>query len=92
MGSNKTFERLTAFAEGKYVAYCDQDDIWEDNKIELLVNRLEKTARSCAPRSSISARTARPSRRHRRRQKRHVFKEGSVLRRAERKQFVTAAP
>jgi glycosyltransferase involved in cell wall biosynthesis len=42
IGSNKTFERLTNMANGKYIAYCDQDDIWEDNKIELLVKRIEK--------------------------------------------------
>lgn len=43
LGSNKTFERLTAEADGDYFAYCDQDDIWEPRKIELLVKDLEKT-------------------------------------------------
>ena len=43
MGSNWTFERLTAMAAGTYVAYCDQDDIWEEDKIDRLVRRLEET-------------------------------------------------
>ena len=42
LGSNKTFERLTAEAEGEYFAYCDQDDIWAPEKLERLENRLAK--------------------------------------------------
>jgi len=37
LGSCKSFERLTAIGEGEYFAYCDQDDIWEKNKIERLM-------------------------------------------------------
>ena len=37
-GSNKTFEWLTELANGEYIAYCDQDDIWDDIKIEKLIN------------------------------------------------------
>ena len=33
LGSNATFERLTAEAEGEYFAYCDQDDIWHPRKL-----------------------------------------------------------
>lgn len=33
LGSNKTFERLTLKAKGKFIAYCDQDDVWEADKI-----------------------------------------------------------
>jgi len=36
LGSNKTFERLTMEAEGKIFAYCDQDDIWMPEKLEIL--------------------------------------------------------
>lgn len=41
LGSNKSFDILTKIADGDYFAYCDQDDIWADNKIEKLVNKLE---------------------------------------------------
>ena len=41
VGSNKAFEKLTGLGKGKYFAYCDQDDIWENNKIEELVKNIE---------------------------------------------------
>lgn len=41
MGSNKTFERLTELATGDYFAYCDQDDIWETNKLLTLMNKIK---------------------------------------------------
>lgn len=45
MGSTKTFEILTLEAKGAYIAYCDQDDIWYQNKI----SRCEcKIRESCA--------------------------------------------
>lgn len=33
MGSTKTFEKLTHENSGDYFAYCDQDDIWEKEKL-----------------------------------------------------------
>lgn len=42
LGSNKTFERLTRKARGEYIAYCDQDDIWETEKLARLAAMLEK--------------------------------------------------
>jgi hypothetical protein len=41
LGSNKTFELLTNDADGEYIAYCDQDDIWENTKIKKLVETIE---------------------------------------------------
>lgn len=40
-GSNKAFEELTKIGEGDYFAYCDQDDIWEKNKISLMVEKFK---------------------------------------------------
>lgn len=41
-GSNKAFEELTKIADGEYFAYCDQDDIWENNKISLMMEKFNK--------------------------------------------------
>jgi len=38
LGSNGTFERLTKEAKGAYIAYCDQDDIWLPDKLDVLYN------------------------------------------------------
>lgn len=38
-GSNKAFEELTKQGNGEFFAYCDQDDIWEVDKIALMVNK-----------------------------------------------------
>lgn len=46
VGSNKTFERLTREANGDYICYCDQDDIWLSKKVERLVNYI--TEHNCA--------------------------------------------
>lgn len=43
LGSNGAFEKLTKLANTKYVAYCDQDDIWLPNKIELLIDKANRT-------------------------------------------------
>lgn len=39
-GSNKTFEKLTGIAQGEFIAYCDQDDIWHRDKISILLHHL----------------------------------------------------
>lgn len=41
LGSNKAFEELTKIADGEYFAYCDQDDIWEENKISVLIDKFK---------------------------------------------------
>lgn len=43
LGSNGTFEQLTREAEGEYFAYCDQDDVWLPEKLEVLQEELEKS-------------------------------------------------
>lgn len=42
LGSNKTFEKLTCEAEGDYFAYCDQDDIWLPEKLEILHETIQR--------------------------------------------------
>lgn len=41
-GSNKAFELLTKKTNTEYIAYCDQDDIWKLNKLEILIRDLKK--------------------------------------------------
>jgi len=42
MGSNRTFEQLTHESDSRYCCYCDQDDIWEKEKIERLIEKIEE--------------------------------------------------
>ena len=42
VGFIKSFFKLLDMAESDYYAYCDQDDIWMSNKIELAVQELNK--------------------------------------------------
>ncbi|VDG69867.1 glycosyltransferase [Clostridium carnis] len=41
-GSNMAFEELTQLGNGEFFAYCDQDDIWELEKIELMIDKFEE--------------------------------------------------
>ena len=43
LGSNGTFELLTREAEGEYFAYCDQDDVWLPEKLEILQEEIERS-------------------------------------------------
>lgn len=43
LGVNGAFEKLTQLAEGAYIAYCDQDDIWMPEKIEKMVYVIKST-------------------------------------------------
>ena len=37
LGYNKNFEKAVGLANGNYIAPCDQDDIWEPAKIEIMM-------------------------------------------------------
>lgn len=39
---HKSFEKLTSFSDGDFVAYCDQDDIWELDKVKKCVKCLQE--------------------------------------------------
>lgn len=40
-GSNATFQKLTQEGSGDYFAYCDQDDIWLPEKLQVLQQTIE---------------------------------------------------
>lgn len=40
LGYVKAFERLSSMADGDYISFCDQDDIWEPDKIALCMEAL----------------------------------------------------
>lgn len=42
LGYAKAFEKLTTLAKGKYIAFCDQDDIWLKSKVSKMVDELKK--------------------------------------------------
>ncbi|MFW2501170.1 MULTISPECIES: glycosyltransferase family 2 protein [Clostridium] len=41
-GSNKAFEELTKIGNGEFFAYCDQDDIWEKDKISIIMDEFKE--------------------------------------------------
>ena len=41
-GAAKNFMHLIKRANADYVMFCDQDDIWFDNKIEIMLNSIQK--------------------------------------------------
>lgn len=42
LGYVKAFEELTKLANSEFIAYCDQDDIWENNKLSICISELIK--------------------------------------------------
>ncbi len=83
MGSNKTFEALARDAEGDYIAYCDQDDVWLPEKLENTLRCLTESPLSptlvCANVRVIDGegKEISPDMEHHR--KRHVFLRGEGL-------------
>lgn len=41
LGYTKNFEKAISLCQGEYIALCDQDDIWELDKIKLLVQNIK---------------------------------------------------
>ena len=42
LGFVKNFEKGIGLSSAKYIALCDQDDIWESNKLEVLMDEMVK--------------------------------------------------
>lgn len=42
LGYAKAFEKLVTLADGEYICFCDQDDIWEKDKIKKCIDALIK--------------------------------------------------
>ena len=42
LGYISNFEKVLSHCKGDFIALCDQDDIWRLNKIELLLNNIDK--------------------------------------------------
>lgn len=81
LGSRVTFERLTEEAEGTYFAYCDQDDIWSPEKLEILERELAQTGAplACSDVRIIDAGGAETARSITRVRRHHVFRSGPGL-------------
>lgn len=81
MGSNKTFERLTELAGGKYISYCDQDDVWHSDKVKKMFSVLERTSSPmvCSDLNIIDGNGKLIADSITKVRKRHVFREGEGL-------------
>lgn len=80
-GSNKAFEQLTKMAKGDFFAYCDQDDIWEKDKISLMMEKFldEDVTLVCSDLSIIDENGKKTANSITEIRKRHQFKSGYNL-------------
>ena len=46
IGSNGAFQKLIEYADAEYVAFCDQDDIWHENKLEKCYTSLKNSGKT----------------------------------------------
>ncbi|CAI3633803.1 rhamnosyltransferase [Clostridium neonatale] len=80
-GSNIAFEELTRVGNGEYFAYCDQDDIWEKDKISLMMEKFndEDVTLVCSDLSIIDENSKKTHESIRDIRKRIVYKSGYGL-------------
>lgn len=81
LGSNGTFEKLTQQASGKYIAYCDQDDVWLPEKLEILQRTIEQTGAKlvCSDMYIIDGKGQQVADSIQKVRKHHVFRSGEGL-------------
>lgn len=48
LGFKKNFEKAISHCNGEYIALCDQDDVWMENHLEVLINGMKDYSLSCA--------------------------------------------
>lgn len=48
LGFKKNFEKAISLCRGKYIALCDQDDIWNPNHLKILYNKISSNDCVCA--------------------------------------------
>ena len=61
LGVRRTFGRLTEMAEGDLLAYCDQDDIWQPEKLSRLAALLSDDGTARAPYSETKGPNTHPN-------------------------------
>ena len=81
LGSNKAFEKLTILGSGKYFSYCDQDDVWYPNKVERMIEVLERTGSPlvCSDLAIIDGDGKKLANSITKIRKRHIYFEGEDL-------------
>ena len=81
LGSNLTFEKLTRLATGKYIAYCDQDDVWLPEKLSVLEEKIEQIGATliCSDMYVIDGQGRRKADSITRVRRHHVFYSGENL-------------
>lgn len=81
VGSNRTFERLTRLANGKYISYCDQDDVWHADKVRKMYDVIRSTGSPmvCCDLNIIDGEGNMIADSITKVRKRHIFREGEGL-------------
>jgi len=83
LGSNQTFAELVRDAQGDYVAFCDQDDVWLPEKIEKTLKLLQESELAptavCANVSVIDGEGKEIAPNMESHRKRHTFLRGTGL-------------
>ena len=47
LGFKKNFEKAISFCNGDYIAFCDQDDVWNSTKLELSLSEIKSYSLLC---------------------------------------------